>query len=51
MFFKFFMITSICLSSKPYQSEINFIENKYLPGLLMSYPRLLHVTVSHNLAV
>ena len=26
-----------------YQPEMNFIENKYLPGLLMSYPGLLHV--------
>ena len=31
--------------------ERNFIENKYVPGLLTPCPGLLHVTVKHNLAV
>ena len=33
-------------SNKPYQPEMNFIENKYSPGLLMSCSGLLHVTNS-----
>ena len=44
-----FAYKHLALSNKPYQPEKNFIENKYLPGLLMSFP-LLHVTISHNLA-
>ena len=32
-------------SNKPFQPEMNFIVNKHLPGLFMSCPRLLHVTV------
>ena len=36
-------------ANKSYQTEMNFTENKYLTGLLMSCPGLLHVTV--NLAV
>ena len=32
-------------SNKPYQPEMDFIENKYSPGLLMSYTELLHVTI------
>ena len=39
------------LSNKPYQPKMNFIENKYLPVILMSRPGLLHITVQHNLAV
>ena len=31
--------------------EMNFIENKYLTGILMSCLGLLPVTVQHNLAV
>ena len=33
------------LDTKPYQPEMNFTENKYLPGLLLLCPGLLHVTV------
>ena len=32
-------------SNKPYQPEMNFIKNKYLPDLLMPSPGLFHVTV------
>ena len=32
-------------SNKPYQSEINFNENKYLTGLLIPCSGLLHATV------
>ena len=32
-------------SNKPYQPEMNLIENKYLSGLLISHPGSLHVTV------
>ena len=32
-------------SNKPYQPEMNFIENKHLLGLLVSCSGLLHVTV------
>ena len=35
----------LSFSNKRYQPEMNFIENKYLTGLLMSYPGLLHVTI------
>ena len=31
-------------SNKPYQPEMNLIENKHLSGLLMSHPGSLHVT-------
>ena len=30
---------------------MNFIENKYLSGFLISYLGLFYVTVQHNLAV
>ena len=30
---------------------MNFIENKYLPGFLISYLGLFYVTVQHNLTV
>ena len=33
------------LSNRPQQPEMNFIENKYLPGLLMSCPGLLHIFI------
>ena len=36
-----------CLDKIPVNDETNFIENQYLPGLLMSWQGLLHV----NLAV
>ena len=38
----------LSFSNKPYQPEINFIENKYLTGLLMSCPGLLPVTLQQS---
>ena len=38
-------------SNKPHQPEMNFTENKYLTGISMSCPGLLHLTIQHNLAV
>ena len=35
----------IPFSNKPYQPEMNLIENKHLSGLLMSHPGSLHATV------
>ena len=40
------IIIQMSFSNKPYQPEMNFIENKYLSGLLMSHPGSLHVTVN-----
>ena len=34
-----------CLDKIPFIDERNFIESQYLPGLLMSWQALLHVTV------
>ena len=39
------MTIQMLFSNKPYQPEIDLIENKHLPGLLMSRPGSLHVTV------
>ena len=35
----------LSFSNMPYQPEMNFIENKYLVDILMSYQGLLHITV------
>ena len=35
----------LLFSNKPYQPEMNFIQNKYLPGLLMLCPGSFHATV------
>ena len=43
----FFVMTT----DKPYQTEMNFTENKHLSGLLILCPGLLYVAVLHNLAV
>ena len=40
----FFDYKHLFFLNTPHESEMNFIENNYLPGLLMSYPTLLHAT-------
>ena len=41
----------VMITDKPYQTEMNFTENKHLSGLLITCPGLLYVAVLHNLAV
>ena len=38
-------------NNKPYEPDMNFMENEYLRSFSMSGPGPLHVTVYHNLAV